>query len=268
VRTCIFCDSTGPLSNEDAWPVWLNKVLALSVPEGATASVLIETTRGFSRELRGLPGIHPAMTGSVCEQCNVGWMSTLEHQVSPILTPLILGEKRQLSEADQELAATWAIKTAITLQRAVPGEVAFPPHSVHTWLRTEQAPPAGYRVFIGAVTEREGKQPLRWDQSKAFVLGAKDAASAASPASVNVFVTMLLAGDLALQIIGDFRQVRRGGVLPIAPTLFDRLWPVRGPLAWPGEIFARALLPVLSQSEVTQTDATIAVEWRPPKLSG
>lgn len=244
--------------------MWLNNTLVLSIPEGATAGVLIETTRGFSRELRGLSGIHPAMTGSVCKQCNNGWMSILERKAKPILAPLILGEKRTLSETEQELVATWTIKTAICLQRTVPDETAFPPKSVHTWLRTKQTPPSGYRVFIGAVTPREGKQPIRWDQSKAFVLGAKNAASAVSPSLVNVFVTMLLAGDVALQVIGDFRDAKHGGIAPIAPAVFDRIWPVRGPLAWPQSVFSRALLPVLSQSEVTQTNAAIAVEWRPP----
>ncbi len=268
MRSCIFCDSIGPLSNEDAWPLWLNETLGPMVPDGAKANVLIETSRGFSKQIHDVPGIHPAKTRKVCEQCNTGWMSQLESEVKPVLTPLILGQTCQLSAADQELIATWAIKTAITMQHTVPGEEGFPPKAAHTWLRTKRTPPPRYRVFLGAVTPIEDKQPLRWEQSKALVVGAPNAAAAASPKLVNTFVTMLLAGHVVFQVIGDFRVDRKGGVPAIAPRLFDRVWPVRAPLVWPGIRFSRPQMMMLSQSEARQTNAALTIEWYPPIMLG
>jgi hypothetical protein len=101
MRRCISCYSSGPLSNEDAWPLWLNEILELMVPDGAKANVLIETTRGFSTQIHDVPGIHPAKNRKVCGQCNNGWMSQLESDVKPVLTPLILGQTCQLSAADR-----------------------------------------------------------------------------------------------------------------------------------------------------------------------
>jgi hypothetical protein len=57
MRSCIFCDSSGPLSNEDAWPLWLNDILELMVPDGAKANVLIETTRGFRSPFKMTGGV-------------------------------------------------------------------------------------------------------------------------------------------------------------------------------------------------------------------
>jgi hypothetical protein len=48
----------------------------------------------------------------VCTGCNVGWMSSLEEEAKPVLTPMIQGRGKELHAGDQRQVATWAFKTA------------------------------------------------------------------------------------------------------------------------------------------------------------
>jgi hypothetical protein len=56
------------------------------------------------------------VTKDVCKACNAGWMERLETDSRPVLTPMITGNDRALSAADQFVAATWATKTMLTMQ--------------------------------------------------------------------------------------------------------------------------------------------------------
>ena len=47
----------------------------------------------------------------VCKTCNGGWMGTLEEEVRPILTPMILCDHSTINERDQGILSRWIIKT-------------------------------------------------------------------------------------------------------------------------------------------------------------
>jgi hypothetical protein len=55
--------------------------------------------------------------GHVCENCNHGWMSALEGQTAPVLTPLINGQRSpfELSVGESLIISRWAVKTALVL---------------------------------------------------------------------------------------------------------------------------------------------------------
>ena len=56
------------------------------------------------------------VTRRVCHTCNTGWMAQLEDRARPILMPLI--QRRRVTSVpgtDAILAATWGVKTAMTL---------------------------------------------------------------------------------------------------------------------------------------------------------
>lgn len=56
-----------------------------------------------------------AVLRRVCADCNSGWMSNLEDEVRPLLSPLIAGETIVVSGGDRELLLRWALKTAAVL---------------------------------------------------------------------------------------------------------------------------------------------------------
>src|SRR2546426_2282103 len=81
-RACMFCSSTQGLNREDLWPVWVVDL------------VIQERTSRIEQMLN--PGGAPVVYGGkwvkgrcVCENCNGGWMSTLESATKPILQPMI-----------------------------------------------------------------------------------------------------------------------------------------------------------------------------------
>ncbi len=55
--------------------------------------------------------------GHICKKCNCGWMSELEGQTAPVLTPLISGKRSlfELSVDESLLISRWAVKTALVL---------------------------------------------------------------------------------------------------------------------------------------------------------
>jgi hypothetical protein len=52
----------------------------------------------------------------LCGPCNSGWMSKLETQAKPLITPLLADLAVPLSSTEQRILARWSIKTAIVLE--------------------------------------------------------------------------------------------------------------------------------------------------------
>jgi hypothetical protein len=94
-------------------------------------------------------------------------MSTLEHDVRPILT----GARRGRIEADEaQLLARWFGKTAVALNVSMPFRLLFDARTRHT-LRT--GVPANVRVFLAIVRRRNGY--FDWMQTTASHVVAPEA---------------------------------------------------------------------------------------------
>ncbi len=77
------------------------------------------------RKLGSKPQHSLYTTVKVCEPCNTGWMSDLEEQVKPVLTPLINGASTTVAAGHRRLLALWATKTAIALAQDDPSTVCL-----------------------------------------------------------------------------------------------------------------------------------------------
>jgi hypothetical protein len=105
---CAFCGSTKrPRGREHVFPDWLNSI--------GLEAVQVETHTGWLNRVprRWTTEGFTATVRAVCDDCNHGWLSQLEAVAKPVLTPLILGQSRELSIDDQRLLAAWACKTAL-----------------------------------------------------------------------------------------------------------------------------------------------------------
>jgi hypothetical protein len=120
-RACIFCDSplTGVRAKEHVIPQWLMEYLGmtddqlyLAVAQSADDVVLEDRQQVAARFVEG----------RVCENCNNGWMSSLETEATGILKPLIDGSVSLLSISDAErtTVAKWATKTGYVISHAAP----------------------------------------------------------------------------------------------------------------------------------------------------
>jgi hypothetical protein len=158
-RVCIFCERR-PLSEEHLFPLWLRKIVPLTGPNKHTALIfnkdydtdeLVEGTMTFA----GPPAARQFKI--VCTSCNTGWMHELEEAVSPIISPLILGEKRILSEADQSIICKWAaLKTIIAEHGDIEQRRTIKPTARHLFFKTKDVD-LTWQIAIGRTDYEEQK---------------------------------------------------------------------------------------------------------------
>jgi hypothetical protein len=98
-RSCIFCDTSGPLTNEHVIPDWLQGYVGGSEKSTVRAAHLGAIGTLLS-ERRASGNSHKL--GTVCEACNNGWMSDLESSFSSLLPRLEADmSPRQFSTAER-----------------------------------------------------------------------------------------------------------------------------------------------------------------------
>jgi len=78
-------------------------------------------TMGSPPVLHRQPPLERLVNTAVCGECKCGWMSRLETNVAPIVQRIVAGnELREFSDAEIELLARWAGKTAAVLSHVTP----------------------------------------------------------------------------------------------------------------------------------------------------
>jgi hypothetical protein len=245
---CLFCDNPAN-SKEHLWPAW--------ILEGIQPySKRLLSTRGDDppREI-GAIGKTNVTVKSVCKICNHGWMSDLETESRPILSPMIHDLVAPLSDQQRHVIARWAVKTAIVLGSATQGR-----KPIFYWrpecesLCRDSTVPEHTLVWLGHYVRSDlgawGSQ--MWldmpNQSKV----------------AHGCVTTLVVGHLAIQALTiHVRPEYRDKAISFRPNSwgFDwddilcRVWPIAGSITWP---------PSLSfQSTGVFSIGSLVVRWRP-----
>jgi hypothetical protein len=138
-RQCIFCGGAN-LTVEDAIPLWVSRLL---LNEGDRLGIYVHQRRGTeppqTRDRRTGKRIEVRVK-QVCGTCNNGWMSALEAQVQPILTPMLLGQSVTLSESAQRVIARWAVKTAVVFHYGYPASKPLPEERLQQVRRGPEPP--------------------------------------------------------------------------------------------------------------------------------
>jgi hypothetical protein len=195
VGRCVFCGREETLSGEDAWPRWLRKV----VPYGHAKGYV----QRFSREagtgrLYGATPVRRQKAATrkvrvVCKRnCNNGWMSDLEGDAQPILTPLIRGETATLDEAEQQLVAFWSIKTAMMLEFLHPLRLRSIPAAHYEYVYQRRKPPPKTRISLRA---HDGREVIRTRHlARGHFVG--------TDGPPNVYTVVIIAGRMIIDLIG------------------------------------------------------------------
>lgn len=142
-KTCIFCTRRAD-SDEDVIPKWIPRLLRKQEGE----RVPMRTTRFGHEPREQLAGESIQKVGSVCRQCNNGWMSRLEEDVKPILKPMILGNPVTLTARQQERITTWMTKCAMMYESMATGEVFYNGLDCHHFMKTG-SPLGATSVWLG-----------------------------------------------------------------------------------------------------------------------
>lgn len=141
----MFCGMHGPLTNEDAVPTWLMKILT---PAGLTWGQTGGELRANMR--RTAPG-YRLKALALCAACNNRWLGPIEKRVKPKLMTWMAGLYSPMTVDDQRLLSLWAVKTAMTIQIAqsrVPPVIPMDQYRALHAARTQ--PPSGFYVWVQA----------------------------------------------------------------------------------------------------------------------
>lgn len=131
------------MSQEHVLPLWLSE--HLNVTSLAVSSVMDAASRQWTAK-----GSFGLTVGAFCKHtCNEGWMSDLEQAVKPILGPLALGQRIEMSPTDQALLAAWVWKTSLTVHATHPRSRTSPDREEYRRFFRDRTPPAHAAVWVG-----------------------------------------------------------------------------------------------------------------------
>jgi hypothetical protein len=167
----------------------------------------------------------------VCADCNNGWMSALESQAQPILTPMLRDQPRALTAVEQHIIATWATKTMLTMQGTnIGGERVVSLDRYH-WFCGHQTPLPGSHAWLCRYTDRT-RWPLSVHQWGMAVRAQGDPTPQVGD-EMNGFGVVFAIGPVAFWLFGyELPGDRRtsGG----SDDVHVLIWPALGPdIRWP-----------------------------------
>jgi hypothetical protein len=174
-RQCIFCGCEGDLSKEHLWSSWME---GLFPKEATPEHYEVLSVRTHKVVPVGTPKILSRQGGAitkklrvVCQTCNNEWMSELEDQVKPILTPLILGQEIVLNPVMQRTLAEWISLKMMIAEHNVPADVIVRQVDRDQFLRDRTIPPY-FRIWV--ISNRSEKWRSRYIRHNAtFTLPSK-----------------------------------------------------------------------------------------------
>lgn len=187
----------------------------------------------------------------------------MEERVKPILIPLIIGERRNLSMYDQSVLATWASKTAMVAEYSKPIEDGIT-QGERTWLMEKQTPPPKWFVWIGAYHGTDWRD-LAIFQNR----GSLSPAPVASPSKAPYYMqaTTFGAGHVIFcvlstsspHILPNFLGLEANGLFQICPS-YPRsiLWPPAHTL---GDTEANGLANIFRTSGVFDHSLDPGADW-------
>jgi hypothetical protein len=242
------------MNKEDAWPIWLSKVIFDNMPATMPDPKVRTWVAEADEREWGLKDRFTVRV-EVCEDCNHGWMSTLETAVSGFIGPMILGNPTTLVAEQQRLLSYWATKTAfvhtLSQHKKLIPRADFATVYSH---RESRRPPAHVRVYVGAydATTSWGVNGVCWrwgGSGKAIPDDEEDGMT------LGVYSCTFAVGHLAFQVMGHPGWIGSRKIPDRNPAGIDaRLWPSRTPLVpWPPPVaMTDAVMVIYSRATLNQ----------------
>jgi len=208
------------------WPQWLQAELGVRANVAAWVHRSI-SGGAVSRRIQNTASI---LLGSVCAECNNGWMSELESRAAPVIRKLLAAPAEATLAIDEASAlALWAFKTAIVLN-ASSNYRRIVPDDHFRFLYMQQAIPP---LVVVDSARFETNRRLTSLQSQHFIgVVEGDSNQALDQIRNSSYNIVLAVGCLGLRVVhfplrghhlvSDFEQKKRT----------RRLWPVSEPVAF------------------------------------
>jgi hypothetical protein len=243
---CPFCNLPNKITNEHIWARWigpfigigaidvLDRLMGETKPTGAVHRLTSEVT---SRDIRFGSSELSHKVKAACSQCNTGWMSALESDIVPILSPMICsGAPIRLTRKARTLIAAWATKTAMVceyLGSSPEHPIYFTP-AERRWVMEKRRPPQDVHIWIGHCDAPHAIQGSNL-HLKATAVDNSDGYAYLCTHAIGHFAFQIFSYR-AILAKTDYVRVRKG---PWEESLF-RIWPQNNkPVVWPPPLTLR-----------------------------
>jgi hypothetical protein len=197
-KICEFCDYSGKLTGEHAWPNWLNKILPKDDLRKNHTHLFIKPPNVFNlnpavrkRIISGSPGSRKIPIA--CSRCNNGWMSNLQERAKPCLSRLVSGEWVNIGESREDLVK-WCVMTCMVYEFHDPETVSITKMDRNEF-RVTGAVSERWSVFIG---RQPSESPDRRGAHRAYGISSLENSYSNAP---NSHATSLHVGGLLIQLI-------------------------------------------------------------------
>jgi hypothetical protein len=232
-----FCGRVG-LSKEHVWPEWTHKFLSRDAePINVRANYAVDVNAPIAslEERRLKQGeVKTLQVRVVCrEHCNGGWMSRLEEEAVPILTPLIKGEGIHLGAQEQRTLAAWITKTAMIFEFADHKRVSSSPEH-RRFLMQSGEPPTGWKIWIAKYRGEDWKTKafrsstaLKIDGLDVHVIDRK------LHPPMNTQAITFGVGQLLVQVISTTVPFLFFDVDSKFEPYTPQIWPFKSAFSWP-----------------------------------
>jgi hypothetical protein len=248
VKTCLFCETAGPLTGEHIFGDWLHKlgfngegVREISAGDGTAP--IIQKGGPFTKKLP-----------IVCGTCNNGWMSLLEEAAKPLLVSLFnaAGTSIALDAEAQLILARWAFKTAAVAAQ-VTRRGLFPQAHRREFYADDRPPRRAYvRIGVASIpTRKHGLQLAEYRFEPTVATATVGRNTLSFPFYRATFRLLTVVFDVFGYVTDDV-ELEIEPSDDLARTLLP-LWPAREPtIWWPPTVSVDVMggVPGLTASEV------------------
>jgi hypothetical protein len=233
-RRCVFCNASGKMDKEHVLPDWLAR-------ERRDLGKGWHQRFGAFGEEKGTWHDEPftVRVGTVCPRCNQGWMSDLEREVRPWLSPMLHGRGRTYYQCGLTVLATWAAKTALVIG----SRAASMPMTPFTTFYRKRRPSDSTRIWMGAF------RPGAYRLYRTFVPVHISSVGGES-GTTNAYAVTFTVGYALFHIFGnESGQASQYSIRePLAESL-RTIWPLPSePVTWPTPALSSADLDVISNA--------------------
>lgn len=237
-RKCIFCEVNNANSREHFYSEWMHDLLPVG-PQGTYSGDFIDQhpktqeITDFRRRVK--PGeLYTKKLKVVCAKCNNEWMSQIEDQAKPFLTPLIKGEQATLNAGQLEILARWATLKTIVCEHDVKGMEVTPAED-RAALMNEGIIPPYFSVYLFS---HESPSLIGYVRtSHAVSLTKGEPVPPLEGRVKNVQQISVTLGKVMLQVNAarvDGFSIEGNFNMPA--VISRRIWPLNDvPLTWPSE---------------------------------
>lgn len=235
---CIFCERESKMSREHLWPQWSRQFIPRQSADPARANHSTnlqwqergaKVTAVWQRGLLARAGdpIDQRLK-VVCKRCNESWMSQIQVQAKPVLSPLIQGHwSHVLDGRMQHTLAVWAAMFTMVLECADRKTMAISQEERSKFF-TKRELPRNWRVWIG---RNSGFRSQFWHRGIALATEI----SAHKMRECNIQVSTFTFGSIIFQTLSS-RFSGADSRLDALLDYYDRegvnvhlmpIWPVR-----------------------------------------